>query len=137
VKGIIPFQLLLVVSVLRVIRRMRPSGVTESWLRLTGKVFLLMLAVNIVALVPGIGIAAVIVWLVGLGRLSGFDVLSTFILSFTLGVVNLAAMAVLARHLEISFLWQWFADAAPHAAGHVCFREFTGPCPAPQVGFVD
>src|SRR5262245_13950585 len=101
---IIPIQLLLVVSVLRVIRRRRPGGETDSWLRLTGKVFLLMLAVNVVALIPWIGIAAVIVWLVGLSRLSGLDVLSTFILSFTLGVVNFVAMAVFARHLQISLL---------------------------------
>jgi hypothetical protein len=87
-----------------VIRRRRPGGETDSWLRLTGKVFLLMLAVNVVAIIPGIGVAAVIVWLVGLKRLSGFDVLSAFMLSFALGLVNFAAMAVLARHLEISFL---------------------------------
>jgi len=101
---VIPFQLLLVVSVLRVIRRRRPGGETDSWLLLTGKVFLLMLAADIVGIIPGIGLAAVVIWLVGLMRLSGLDVLSTFIVSFTLGVVNFAAMVILARYLEISFL---------------------------------
>jgi hypothetical protein len=100
---LVPLQLLVVVSALRVIRRRRPEGETDSWLRLTGKVFALMLAVNALALIPGIGLAAVVVWLVGLMRLSGLDVLATFILSFTLGVINFAGMVVLAHHLAISF----------------------------------
>ncbi len=101
---LVPLQLLLVVVVLRVIRRRRPGGDTDTWARLTGKVFVLMLAVNVVAVIPGIGLAAVVVWLVGLMRLSGLDVLSTFILSFTLGVVNVVAMVVVARYLEVPFL---------------------------------
>jgi hypothetical protein len=99
---IIPFQLLLVVSALRLIRRRRPETKTESWLGLTANVFALMLAVNIVALIPQIALAAIVIWLVGLMRLSGLDVLSTFILSFTLGIINFAGMIVLARYLEIS-----------------------------------
>jgi hypothetical protein len=100
---ILPFQLLLVVSALRVTRRRRPGGETDSWLRLTGKVFLLMLAVNVIVLIPYIELAALVVWLVGMMRLSGLDVLSTYILSFVLGVINFAGMVVLARYLGISF----------------------------------
>src|SRR5258708_1097406 len=101
---VISFQLLLLVSVLRIIRRRRAGGDSESLLRLTSKVFLLMLAVNIIGIIPGIGLASLVIWLVGLVRLSGLDVLSAFLLSFTTGVVSFAVMVVLARYLELSFL---------------------------------
>lgn len=97
------FELLLLVSALRLIRRNRTEDKAESLPRLTGKVFLLMLAVNAIAIVPVVQMAAVVIWLVGLKRLSGLDLLSTFILSFTIGVVDFAVMLLLARYLELSF----------------------------------
>jgi hypothetical protein len=101
---IVPLQLLLLVSILRKIRQRRLGGDPDSWLLLTGKVFLLSLAVNIVALLPGVSVAATVIWLVGLMRLSGLDVLSAFILSFTLGVVTLVGMVALARYLDVPLL---------------------------------
>lgn len=84
-------------------RRRRAQGETDSWLRLTGKVFLLQLAVNLVTFIPVIGALAVLIWLVGMMRLSGLDVLSTFILSFTLGVINFVGAIVLARYMDVPF----------------------------------
>jgi hypothetical protein len=66
----------------------------------------LMLIVNMISLLPGIGLAAVVVWLVGLKRLSGLDVISTFILSFSLGVVCFAVMILVARYLQIPLVDQ-------------------------------
>jgi hypothetical protein len=101
---IIPLQLLLIVVAVRFVSRRRLGAEADGWVTLTGKVFGLLLIVNVVALLPGIGVAAAVIWLVGLKRLSGLDVLSTFILAFTLGVVSLAGMVLLARYLEVPFL---------------------------------
>ena len=101
---VVPLQVLVLGAVLRFIRRRRPGGDPDSFRLLIAKVFVLILVVNIVTLVPLIGIAAVVIWLVGLKRMSGLDVLSTFILSFTLGVVSLVGMVFLARYLNVPFL---------------------------------
>jgi len=63
-----------------------------------------MLIVNIISLVPGIGLAAVIVWLVGLKRLSGLDVIPTFILSFCLGIVVFILMVAAGKALQLPFV---------------------------------
>jgi hypothetical protein len=98
---LIPFELLLLLATLHWIRRRTFGKEAGSWLRLSGRVLLLLLVVNVLSLVPSIGLVAIIVWLVGLKRLSGLDVLSTVLYSFTLGVVCFVAMMVLAAHFQV------------------------------------
>jgi hypothetical protein len=102
---IIPAHLLLLVIALRLFGKRWEGGGARAWLKLTGNVFLLTLVVDVIGLVPGIGgFVASVLWLVALKRLSGLDVLSTFMLSFTLGVVGYVGAVVLARHLQLPFL---------------------------------
>src|SRR5262245_19895606 len=98
---ILPFQLLLVTAVLYYVRGKTYGSAAGGWLPLLRDVLLLMLAANVISLLPVVGVLAVIVWLVALNRLSGLDVIPTFILSFGLGVVVFAAMVLVARYLEL------------------------------------
>jgi hypothetical protein len=101
---VLPVQLLLVTFCLVFIRRKTFPREGREGFQLLAKVFLLMLIVNIISLVPGIGLIAVIIWLVGLKRLSGLDVIPTFILSFCLGIVVFVLMLAVAKLLELPFV---------------------------------
>jgi hypothetical protein len=84
------------------LRRRKHIHPAWSWAKTLWAFFLLGLLVSGVGLVPGIGrFAAVVVSLVGLKRLSGLDVLSTFILSFCMGVAVLVVGTVLSRQLQV------------------------------------
>ena len=98
-------QILLGGTAVFLIRRWKRVEPAWPWAKSLGAVFLLGLVVTGVGLVPVVGrFAAVIVSLVGLKRLSGLDVLSTFILSFCMGVSLFAVTAVLSRQLQVDLL---------------------------------
>jgi hypothetical protein len=87
------------------VRRWKRIEPVWSCPKTVGAFFLLGLVVTGVGLVPVIGrLAAVIVSLVGLKRISGLDVLSTFILSFCMGVSVFAATAVISNQLQVDLL---------------------------------
>ncbi len=99
---LVPFQLFVVVVPLLLIRRRTQGAEAGSWLVLTRNVFLLMVIVNVLSLLPVVGLAAIVIWVVALKRLSGLDVLNTLLLAFILGWINFAAMLALAYFLEVS-----------------------------------
>jgi hypothetical protein len=87
------------------VRRRKRIDPAWSWTKTLGAFFLLGLLVTGVGLVPVIGrFAAVILSLVGLKRLTGLDVLSTFILSFCLGVSVFVVATMLSRQLQVDLL---------------------------------
>jgi len=90
-----------VATALYVVRRRTMPDRPRSWWRLLVQVLLLMVVTDLVSILPVVGIAAIIIWLVGMKRLSGLDVLSTVLLSCTLGVFCFAAMLVLAQYFQV------------------------------------
>jgi hypothetical protein len=87
------------------VRRWKRIDPAWSWAKTVGAIVLLGLLASGVSLVPVVGrFAAVIVSLIGLKRLSGLDVLSTFILSFCLGVAVFIVAALLSRQLQVDLL---------------------------------
>jgi hypothetical protein len=98
-------QILLGSTVVFLVRRWKRIEPVWSWPQTLGAFFLLGLVVTGVGLVPAIGrFAAVIVSLVGLKRISGLDVLSTFILSFCMGILVFAAAVVISNQMQVDLL---------------------------------
>jgi hypothetical protein len=102
---LIAVEILFSGTVVFLVRRWRRIEPAWSWPRTLGAFFLLGLVVTGAGLIPMIGrFAAVIVSLVGLKRISGLDVLSTFILSFCMGIAVFAAVAVISNQLQVDLL---------------------------------
>ncbi len=98
-------QVLVGTTALFLIRRRNHIEPKWSWPTTLGWYIVLWIVVTGVGLVPVIGrLAAVIVSLIGIKRLSGLDVLSTFILSFCLGILLFAVAVLLSRMLEVELL---------------------------------
>ena len=98
-------QILLGSMVVFLVRRWIRIEPAWSWPKTLAAFFLLGLVVTGVGLVPVIGrFAALIVSLVGLKRLSGLDVLSTFILSSCVGVSVFVVAAVISNQLQVDLL---------------------------------
>lgn len=98
-------QILLVGTVVFLIRRWKQIEPAWSWPKSLGAVFVLGLVVTGCGLLPVIGrFAALIVSLVGLKRISGLDVLSTFILSFCVGLSIFVFAMVLSNQLQVDLL---------------------------------
>jgi hypothetical protein len=98
-------QILLGGTVVFLVRRWKRIEPAWPWLKTLGAFFLLVLLATGVGFLPVIGrFAAVIVSLVGLKRISGLDVLSTFILSFCIGISVLAVAAVISSQLQVDLL---------------------------------
>jgi hypothetical protein len=98
-------QMLLGPTVVFIIRRRRGIQPAWSWLKTLGAFLLLSLVVSGVGLVPVAGrFAAVIVSLIGLKRISGLDLLSTFILSFFMGLSVFVIAAVISQQLQVDLL---------------------------------
>ena len=98
-------QILLGGTVVFLVRRWKRIDPAWSWAKTVGAFFILGLLVTGVGFVPVIGrFAAVVVSLIGLKRLSGLDVLSTFILSFCLGVSVFVVASMLSRQLQVDLL---------------------------------
>ena len=98
-------QILLGGTVVFLVRRWKRIEPAWSWPKTLGAFFLLALVVTGVGLAPVIGrFAAIIVSLVGLKRLSGLDVISTFILSFCVGVLVFIVAAVISNQLQVDLL---------------------------------
>jgi len=99
------FQILLGGTVVYLVRRWKSGQSVWSWTYTLWVYFLLGLLVTAVAFVPLVGrFAAVIVSLVGLKRLSGLDVLTTFILSFFVGMSVIAMSYVLSHQLQVDLI---------------------------------
>ena len=98
-------QILLGGTVVFLVRQWKRIAPAWSWPKSLGAFFLLGLLVTGAGLVPVVGgFAAVIVSLVGLKRISGLDVLSTFILSFCMGISVFAVAAVISSQLQVDLL---------------------------------
>jgi hypothetical protein len=92
-------------TVVFLVRRRKRIEPAWSWPKTLGAFFLLGLLVGGVGMVPVVGrFAAVVVSLVGLKRISGLDVLGTFILSFCMGILVFAAAAVISSQLQVDLL---------------------------------
>jgi hypothetical protein len=102
---IITIQIVFGSTVLFFVRRYKKIEPKWSWLKTTGGYITLSLLVGLVTLVPGQGkFASLILSLVGLKRLSGLDVLSTFILSFVMGVVIFVLIGAVEHYFEVELL---------------------------------
>jgi hypothetical protein len=102
---LVAIQVILGGTVVYLIRRRKQVEPTWSWPRSIGAVSLLGLLVAAVGLVPVVGrYAAVIVSLIGLKRMSGLDILSTFILSFFMGILVFALSAVISTQFQVDLL---------------------------------
>lgn len=98
-------QILFVSTVVFLVRRSKRIEPAWSWPKTLGAFFLLGLLVGAVDFLPVIGgFAAAVVSLIGLKRISGLDVLSTFILSFCLGISVLLVAYVLSKQLGVELL---------------------------------
>lgn len=95
----IVLQLLVLVPILRRLRRRKFGRDPECVEALIGKVFLLALAVQL--LTPVLGVATVVIWILGLVRLAGMDALSTCCLAFTVGFVHNSLFVWLAHSLHV------------------------------------
>jgi hypothetical protein len=92
-------------TVVYLIRRRNRAEPAWSWLRAVGAFCVLGLVVAGVSLLPAVGrFAAPIASLVGLKRMSGLDILSTFILSFVMGILVFATAAVISIQLQVDLL---------------------------------
>jgi len=98
-------QVLLGGTSVYLIRRWRSVQPVWSWTYSLWCYFLLGLLVSAVALVPLVGrLAALIVSLVGLKRLSGLDILLTFVLSILVGLSAFVFGYVISRQLQVELL---------------------------------
>ena len=85
---LIPVQLIVGSYVVHFVRRRNQVDPVWSWPRVLGVYCVFVLIVTAISLIPAVGrFAALIVSLVGMKRLMGTDILSTFIVSFCLGVL--------------------------------------------------
>jgi hypothetical protein len=98
-------QVLIGGTVVFLVRRRNRVEPAWSWPRAIGYFALLALLVTGVSLMPAVGrYAAVVVSLVGLKRMSGLEVVPTFILSFCMGILVFAISAVIGDQLQIDLL---------------------------------
>ena len=98
-------QLLLGSTVVFLVRRWNRIEPTWSRPKTLGAFFLLDLSVTGIGLVPVVGgFAAAIASLVALKRMSGLDVLSTFILSFCMGILVFALATVISTQMQVDLL---------------------------------
>jgi hypothetical protein len=103
--ALLVFQVVLGGSVVYLIRWRNQVEPVWSWPKSIGVFSLLVVVVTGVALVPVVGLfAALIVSLVGLKRISGLEIISTFILSFCMGVLVFAMSAVISAQLQVDLL---------------------------------
>jgi hypothetical protein len=100
--ALIPFQVCLVVTSVWLVRRKTLPNERMSWLQLLGRIFVLMFFVDLVSILPVVGVASVVIWLVALKRLSGLDVLSTALFGASLGAVCFAATIILAKYFQVA-----------------------------------
>jgi len=98
-------QIVLGGTVVYLIRRRNQVEPMWSWKKSIGVFGVLVVVVTGAALVPVIGpFAALIVSLIGLKRISGLEIVSTFILSFCMGVLVFAISAVISVQLQVDLL---------------------------------
>ena len=97
---LVPIHLLVVSVPIYLIRRRNLGPEAGSWIKPAGKVVLLVVVVNVIALTP-VALVGIIVWFVGLKRLSGLDVMSTIFLSIFLGMIYIAAMVLVTNALDV------------------------------------
>ena len=98
-------QVLLGGTVVYLIRKRKRIEPAWSWPKSLGAFLLLGLLVTGVGLVPVVGrFAALVVSLIGLKRISGLDVVSTFILSFCMGILIFVVAAVIGSQLQVDLL---------------------------------
>lgn len=103
---VMPLNFLILVSALYLVRRRTYGDEAGSLLTLSAKVLVLTVIVNLISIVPIIGLAGVIFWIIALKRLSGLDVLSTVLFSFTLGFLCFAISLMLARYFQVPLVQQ-------------------------------
>jgi hypothetical protein len=102
---LLTIQVLLGGTVVFLVRRWNQVAPVWSWPRAIRSFALLALLVTVLSLIPTIGrYAAVVVSLVGLKRMSGLDVIPTFILSFCMGILVFAISAVISDQLQVDLL---------------------------------
>jgi hypothetical protein len=102
---LLAIQVLLGGTVVFFVRRRKRVEPVWSWPRTLGAFALLGLIVTAFSIVPVVGpFAAAVVSLVGLKRMSGLDILSTFILSFCMGILVFAISGVIGAQLQVDLL---------------------------------
>ena len=98
-------QVLLGGTVVYFIRKRKRIEPAWSWPKTLGAFLLLGVLVTIVGLLPVVGrFVAVVVSLIGLKRISGLDVIPTFILSFCMGILIFAVAAVIGSQLQVDLI---------------------------------
>ena len=98
-------QVLLGGTVVYFIRKRKRIEPAWSWPKTLGAYLLLGLLVTAVGLIPVVGrFVAVVVSLIGLKRISGLDVIPTFILSFCMGILIFAGAAVIGSQLQVDLI---------------------------------
>ena len=98
-------QLVIDSAVVFAIRRRKRIAPSWSWPKVVGRVGLLILVVMALSFIPVAGrYAAVVVFLVGLKRITGLDVPATFILSFCLGLIFILFAAIIGHQLGVDLL---------------------------------
>jgi hypothetical protein len=98
-------QFILGGTVVFLVRRWKRIDPAWSWAKALGAFLLLGLLVTGIGLLPVIGRYAMpIVSLVGLKRLTGLDILTTFILSFCMGVSVFVFAGILSNQLQVELL---------------------------------
>jgi len=102
---LLTIQVILGGTVVYLIRRRNRVEPVWSWRRSVGAFCVLGLIVTGVSFVPVVGpYAALIVSLIGLQRMSNLEIVSTFILSFCMGILVFAISAVISTQLQIDLL---------------------------------
>ena len=99
--SVVVLDLIVTIVVLLVLRRIRGTGNRDRWPLLALKVLALLAAANAILMIPYVRPAALIVWIVGLKKISGLEVLDAVFFVFMTGILCLAGTIVLARWLEM------------------------------------
>jgi hypothetical protein len=98
-------QTLLGTTLFYLIRNWHRREPKWSWLKTLGGYLLLSLLVTLIGLIPFIGrFAAVIASLVGVKRITGLDVLATFIFSFVTGIMVLILVGIIGAWLHVDLM---------------------------------
>lgn len=103
--ALLTIQVLLGTTIIYLVRKWKDAQPAWSWIRALGGFLLLALLVTAISLIPTVGrFVAMIASLVGLQRLSKLDLLSTFILSFCVGVSIFVMTVILSNLLDVDLL---------------------------------
>jgi hypothetical protein len=102
---LLTIQVLLWATIIYFVRKWKKVQPAWSWIRSLGCFLLLAVLVTGIRFIPIVGpFAALIASLMGLHRLSKLDLLSTFILSFFVGISIYTVTGIISNLLDVELL---------------------------------